>query len=144
MEEKTTAPHTPCIFCRIVKGEIPSTIIYEDNTLICFLDIAPANTGHSLIVTKKHFETVTDLPDDTLQHLAVFAKKLAKAMSFALAAEGFNVLMNNRKVAGQLVPHAHIHVIPRYARDGIDLNWRPRKALPALLRDCADKIKRFL
>lgn len=144
MEEKASSGQGSCVFCRIVKGDIPSTIIYEDSVLISFLDIAPANTGHSLIVTKQHFETIAETPDEVIQHIALFAKKLAKAMSFALAAEGFNLLMNNKKVAGQLVPHAHVHVIPRYARDGIDLNWRPRKALPTMLKECAEKIKRFL
>ncbi|MBI2138468.1 HIT domain-containing protein [Candidatus Woesearchaeota archaeon] len=144
MEEKESPVRGSCIFCRIVKGEIPSTIIFEDDILVSFLDIAPAISGHSLIVTKQHFETIAETPDEVIQHIALFAKKLTKAMSFALAAEGFNLLMNNKKVAGQLVPHAHVHVIPRYARDGIDLNWRPRKTLPNMLKECAEKIKRFL
>ena len=103
-----------CIFCKIIKGDIPCAKIFENSKVFAFLDIAPANKGHALIVTKNHYETLLDIPDEELNDLMLGAKKIARAMSSALASEGYNILMNNRKVAGQLVFHAHLHIIPRF------------------------------
>ena len=133
-----------CIFCKIVKGIIPSAKIFEDDKLLCFLDIAPANKGHALIVTKEHYESLLDTPDVVLCDIMNKAKKIARAMSSALGNEGFNILMNNKKVAGQLVDHAHIHIIPRFNRDGIKLNWRPKKYADKELDEFKGKIMKFL
>lgn len=133
-----------CIFCKIVKGDIPSAKIFEDDKLICFLDIAPANKGHALIVTKEHYETLLEVPDEVLNDLMAKAKKISRAMSSALGAEGINILMNNKKVAGQLVDHAHIHIIPRFNGDGIDLNWKPQKYADKEIDEFKEKIAKFL
>ena len=133
-----------CIFCKIIRGEIPSAKICEDDKFICFLDIAPANKGHVLIVTKEHYETLLDVPDDVLCDIMSHAKRIARAMSSALGNEGFNVLMNNKKTAGQLVPHAHVHIIPRFLGDGIKLNWRPKKYSDKELDEFREKVKSFL
>ena len=116
-----------CIFCKIIKKQIPSTIVYEDNLFIAFLDIAPANKGHVLVVSKEHHETYTDLPDELLKELSVVTKKVAKAMNKSLNTGGFNIFMNNRKTAGQLVPHAHFHIIPRFEGDGIKFSYEHKK-----------------
>jgi len=133
-----------CIFCKIVKGEIPCAKLFEDDCVLSFLDIAPANKGHALIITKNHYETLLEIPDDCLTDLMVKARKLARAMFSALGNEGFNILMNNKKVAGQLVPHAHIHIIPRFSGDGIKLNWIPMKYKDKGLDGFKDKIRKFL
>lgn len=133
-----------CIFCKIVKGEIPCSKIFEDDEVLSFLDIAPANKGHVLIVTKNHYETLLDIPDNDLNDLMLKAKKIARAMSSAFGNEGFNVLINNKKVAGQLVPHSHLHIIPRFSGDGINLNWMPKKYKDKEIDEFKEKIKSFL
>ncbi len=133
-----------CIFCKIVKGDVPCAKLLEDDKILIFLDIAPANKGHALIITKDHYETLLEIPDDVLDDMMVKARKIARAMSSAIGNEGFNILMNNKKVAGQLVPHAHVHVIPRFPGDGVSLNWVPRKYNENEIDGFKEKIKSFL
>lgn len=133
-----------CIFCKIVKGEIPSALIYEDDKTVSFLDIAPANKGHALVVTKEHYETLLDIPDGTLGHLVNVAKKIARAMYSALGNEGFNLIMNNKSAAGQVVPHAHVHIIPRFSGDGVRFSWRPKRYREKEIDEYKNKIKSFL
>ncbi len=133
-----------CIFCKIVKGDIPCAKVFEDDKVLSFLDISPANKGHALIVTKNHYETLLDIPDEDLNDLMIKARKIARAMSSALGSEGFNVLMNNKKVAGQLVPHAHVHIIPRFNGDGIELNWKTKKYDDKEIDEYKEKIAKFL
>ena len=133
-----------CIFCKIVKGDIPCAKIFEDEKVVSFLDIGPANKGHALIVTKEHYETLLDVSDEVLCDLMNKAKKIARAMSSALGAEGINILMNNKKVAGQLVPHAHVHIIPRFNGDGIKLYWKTKKYADKEIDEFKEKIAKFL
>lgn len=133
-----------CIFCKIIKGEIPCTKVYEDENILSFLDIAPANKGHCLVVPKEHYDTLIAAPEEIINYSMKVAKKVARAMSASLANEGFNVLINNNQVAGQLVPHAHVHIIPRFKGDGIRLNWTAKKYKEKEIGEFADKIKKFL
>jgi len=133
-----------CIFCKIIEGDIPCAKVFEDDKVLSFLDISPANKGHALIVTKDHHETLLEIPDDVLDDLMLKARKIARALSSALGCEGFNILMNNKKVAGQLVLHAHVHVIPRFSRDGINLIWVPKKYNVKEIDEYREKIKSFL
>jgi len=133
-----------CIFCKIVKGDIPSAKIYEDDKVIAFLDIAPANKGHALVIPKEHYETLLELPDDLRSHMMAIVKNIARAQSSSLGNKGFNVLINNHKEAGQLVPHVHFHIIPRFGREKMCLNWKPTKYKDKEINDFADKIKKFL
>ena len=133
-----------CIFCKIIKGDIPCIKVYEDENIISFLDIAPANKGHCLVMPKEHHETLVDAPEDIINYSMKVAKKIARAMSSSLANEGFNVLINNNKVAGQLVPHLHIHIIPRFKGDSIRLNWSPKKYKDKEINEFAENIKKFL
>jgi histidine triad (HIT) family protein len=144
LQEQRLEINEDCIFCKIVKGEIPCAKIFEDDKVLSFLDIAPANKGHALIVTKNHYETLLEISDDVLDDLMLKARKIARAMSSALGCDGFNILMNNKKVAGQLVLHAHVHIIPRFSGDGINLNWRPKKYKDKEIDDFKEKIKSFL
>ncbi|MDQ7033210.1 MAG: HIT family protein [Desulfonauticus sp.] len=115
-----------CIFCKIVKGEIPCAKIYETQNILAFLDIAPIHKGHTLVIPKEHFPTLLDLPAELGQELLETMQKVAKALQVTVKAEGINIGMNNFKPAGQIVFHAHFHVIPRYANDGLKL-W-PQKS----------------
>ncbi|MBS3097805.1 HIT family protein [Candidatus Woesearchaeota archaeon] len=133
-----------CIFCKIVKGEIPSTKIYEDQLIIALLDIAPANKGHCLVMPKNHYETLLDLPEEDLSDLFFVAKKVSKAISLALGNKGYNILMNNDKTAGQLVPHAHVHVIPRFKGDRVNLGWRHKRYVGKEMEKIKEKIVKFL
>ena len=115
-----------CIFCKIVKGELPSTKIYEDEDILAFLDINPINIGHSLIIPKKHYVNIYDTPEDTLGNMMKVAKIISKSIKTELKADGVNVTMNSDPAAGQVVFHSHLHVIPRVTSDGFGL-WQGRR-----------------
>lgn len=108
-----------CIFCRIVKGELPSTRVYEDEHILAFLDINPIAKGHLLVIPKAHYATLVEMPDDLGALLMPVLAKLGKAVMAATGAEGFNCLQNNFAAAGQIVFHTHWHIIPRVAGDGL-------------------------
>jgi histidine triad (HIT) family protein len=110
-----------CIFCKIVAGEIPAATVYENDEFIAFLDIAPVNRGHALVVSKGHYPTIWDVPQDIGPALIEATSTVGKAVMEATGAGGMNVNMNNHKVSGQLVPHAHWHLIPRFKDDGLSL-----------------------
>lgn len=116
-----------CIFCRIVAGEIPSTVLYEDDDILVFMDIGPIIKGHALVIPKTHYDLVTDTPDEVAARLHTVAKRVAQAQMNGLAADGVNIMQNNGKAAGQEVPHMHIHVIPRFKGDGHHWNWAAKK-----------------
>ncbi|MDP3661555.1 MAG: HIT family protein [bacterium] len=118
---------TSCIFCKIIaKGEIPSTEVYEDDNVYAFLDNSPSSIGHTLVVPKKHYENLFDIPDAELGILGARVKKVARAVKDALKADGINISMNNGRAAGQVVFHAHIHIIPRF-NDDIFSHGKERK-----------------
>lgn len=103
-----------CIFCKIIEGTIPAATIFEDDTVIAFLDIAPFEKGHFLVLPKHHAPLLTDLPEDILTHTMKIVQKLATNLLKALPCDGFNLLQNNGSCASQTVPHVHIHIIPRF------------------------------
>ena len=107
-----------CIFCKIAKGEIPSEKIYEDEYTYAFLDIYPGNHGHTLVIPKEHFENIYSIPDEEWCRLMLTVKKVADAAKRGMDADGINLFMNNEEAAGQEIPHAHIHIIPRFREDG--------------------------
>ncbi len=129
-----------CIFCKIVKGEIPADIVYEDENFLAFLDITPVNPGHALLVPKKHYENLYDLPEKTLERITPLIKKIALAIRQGVGAEGINIIMNNEKPAGQLVPHAHFHIIPRFSNDGY-LHWKGKPYAEDESQKVAKKIR---
>ena len=108
-----------CVFCKIAKREIPADKIYEDNNFFAFLDINPNNPGHALIISKKHYKNLYELPNEVLSEIAPLIKKLANAVKKGTNANGINIMMNNDSAAGQIVSHAHFHIIPRFADDGL-------------------------
>lgn len=110
-----------CIFCKIIAGEIPCARIYETDAILAFLDIAPINKGHALVIPKQHHATLFDLPSELGSELVRGLRKVGRAVMEATGADGINVGMNNFEAAGQLVFHAHFHVIPRFRDDGLVL-----------------------
>ncbi len=112
-----------CLFCQIIEGEKPSHKIYEDKKTYAFLDINPKNKGHTLVIPKKHRETFLDLKEKEINNLFQKVQKIAKAVKKATNAEGFNIIQNNKKAAGQIIDHVHVHIIPRYTEDNIELKW---------------------
>ncbi|MFC1497111.1 HIT family protein [Verrucomicrobiota bacterium] len=116
-----------CIFCKISAGELPSAKVYEDEDTLAFMDIGPVVKGHTLVIPKKHYDPITGTPPETLQKLIMVVQKIAQAQYDGLGANGINVTQANGKVAGQVVPHIHFHVIPRFEKDGHKWNWTPRE-----------------
>ncbi|EET59689.1 histidine triad domain protein [Marvinbryantia formatexigens DSM 14469] len=116
-----------CIFCKIAGGEIPSATLYEDEDFRVILDVGPAAKGHMLILPKKHFADICEIPEELAGKAFVLAKKMAEKMEKALHCDGINVLQNNHEAAGQTVFHFHIHLIPRWQKDKIGIGWKPGK-----------------
>lgn len=112
-----------CIFCKIVTGQIPALRVYEDNNCLAFLDIGPLAEGHTLVIPKEHFATLTAMPGDQVAALTCQFPRLAKAVMETVSAQGCNILVSQGKVAGQEVPHVHWHIIPRVASDGLGYRW---------------------
>lgn len=111
--------NTPdCLFCKIVAGEIPSRKVYEDATTVAFLDINPVNPGHTLVIPKVHYENVFEAPADTWMAITNTVKKVSHAVRDGLPVSDLNIIMNNGKHSGQVVFHAHVHIIPRHEGDG--------------------------
>lgn len=109
-----------CIFCKIIKGDIPSFKLFESDKILAFLDIQPLSKGHALVVPKHHGEKLTDIPDDALSEILPVVKKLAAASG----AENYNVLQNNGRLAHQEVDHVHFHMIPKpNAAEGLGVGW---------------------
>jgi histidine triad (HIT) family protein len=131
-----------CIFCKIVKGEVPCTRLYEDADVLVFMDIGPVVKGHALVIPKAHHNPLMDTPPDILQKLITVVQRIARAQMKGLHADGINVSQANGTVAGQVVPHIHFHVIPRFATDGYHGNWHPKQyESPQELQTIADQIR---
>ncbi len=115
-----------CIFCKIVKGEIPAHKIYEDKDTLAFLDISPVNIGHVLVIPKEHHANIFEIPEKALLEVVRTVKKVSHAVKKGLKADGINVTMNNEPAAGQVVFHLHIHIIPRTINDGFH-HWKGKR-----------------
>ena len=113
-----------CLFCRIVSGEVPAVVVFEDDDTLAFLDHRPLFPGHTLLVPREHHETLTDLPAKQVGPLFQNAQRLARAVESAMEAQGTFVAMNNR--VSQSVPHLHVHVVPRRPKDGLKGFFWPR------------------
>lgn len=108
-----------CIFCKIVKGEIPCTKVYEDDSFIGILDVKPKAEGHTLIISKKHYRNLLDMPSTLGNEIFSIAKEIALKLIKEGKGEGFNLIVNNESSAGQVVMHTHLHIIPRKTGDGL-------------------------
>jgi len=132
-----------CIFCDIIEGKLPSHIIHEDDDCIAILDRYPIDYGHSLIITKKPYEKITDMKQDEVTKLFSKIPKIVNGIIKATNADAFSIAQNNGKAAKQIIPHVHVHIIPRYNITGT--MWTKRK-IPKdnELSELAQKIKIFL
>jgi histidine triad (HIT) family protein len=132
-----------CIFCKITKKEVASDMVYEDNHVFAFLDSNPINKGHVLVIHKQHHENMLVTPDKELCAIIIAAKKVGKAVMQGVHADGFNIGINTKPAAGQVVMHTHIHVIPRFSNDGLK-HWPGKPYLEGEGKTVAQSIKKHL
>ena len=133
-----------CLFCRMVAGQIPVAKIYEDDVVLAFLDIGPLSDGHTLVIPKQHFVKLHDCPAELLGQVCSCLGKLAGAIAAAMNCDGYNLLCNNGRAAGQLIEHVHFHIVPRNAGDGVFDRWPAHKYADGKIGEIADKIRRNL
>ena len=130
-----------CIFCKIVAGELPSETVQEDQHTVAFMDINPWTRGHALVIPRNHSPNIYEVGDEDLRHTAIAAKQLAVRVKERLRCDGVNVLNASEPAAWQSVFHFHMHVIPRYDDDPLELPVRPRQAEPDELAAVAAEIR---
>ena len=116
-----------CIFCSIIAGDIPSAQVYRDSDFVVIMDKYPINKGHTLVIPVKHYDTLLHMPPAEVGRLYAAVPAVAKAVVSAVGADGFNVGQNNGIAANQIVPHVHVHVVPRFADDSPDGKWPARR-----------------
>jgi histidine triad (HIT) family protein len=133
-----------CIFCQMVAGRISVTKIYEDDVILSFLDIGPVSDGHTLVIPKQHFERLHDCPPELLGQVGSKLGKIARAVTAAMDSQGYNVLCNNGRAAGQLVDHLHFHIIPRNSADGVFDRWPAYKYQKGKIEEIAESIRKNL
>ncbi|MEK7509526.1 MAG: HIT family protein [Patescibacteria group bacterium] len=129
-----------CIFCKIVRGKLPSYKVYEDEKTLAFLDMYPVTPGHALVVPKQHSTNIFDIAPDDWSVTCETARVVAAMLDKALNADGVNLMMNNREHAGQVVEHPHIHLIPRFKGDGFTL-WPHKSYAEGEAATIAEKIR---
>jgi histidine triad (HIT) family protein len=133
-----------CLFCKIAKGEIPSATIFENSEFKVILDKFPANKGHILIIPKEHIENIYEMDSELGGRLFSLATNIARILKKELNIEGLNILQNNGKVAGQTVFHFHLHLIPRYEDDQVDITWKALKPTDDELTNLANRLYKSL
>lgn len=133
-----------CIFCKIANGDIPTNSLYEDDIVKVIFDLGPASKGHVLILPKNHFDNVYSLDDETAAHIFQVAVKVANAMKSALQPSGINIVQNNGEAAGQTVFHFHMHIIPRYEKDTVNVSWIPGKTSDEEIAQLKETIAQYL
>jgi histidine triad (HIT) family protein len=133
-----------CVFCRIVARQIPATVVFEDEHTLAFMDIGHVTPGHVLVAVKKHAENLYALDDPQAGAVLRAAARVARAIRDAFNPEGLSVYQANGKAAGQTVFHYHVHLVPRYAGDGMELSWPVKNPPREKLAEYAEKIKASL
>lgn len=135
---------TDCIFCKIVQGDIPCSSIYEDQHLLAFLDINPFSPGHSLLITREHYNRLDQCPDTLIAHLAKKLGPLASAITSTVGADDYNILNNNGPASGQIIEHLHFHIIPRTANDSAIRFGPHHQYPPGRLEKLAQNIRKSM
>ncbi|MBI2663309.1 HIT family protein [Candidatus Woesearchaeota archaeon] len=130
-----------CIFCKIVSRKAKAKIVYEDNLIIAFFDVNPANKGHTLIMPKNHYKNIYDIPDKELKRVIVTAKKLSIIYKKALKVKALNILHASGKAAQQSVFHFHIHLVPRFKNDRLNLWYKSKSNLKDSFDEVLKKVK---
>jgi len=132
-----------CIFCKIVAGEIPAVTVLDEESVVAFMDINPSSKGHLLVVPKNHAENIFEISESDLATLIIAVKRCAKAAKEALKAEGITILQLNGKASDQIVPHLHIHIIPRWKNDGLPISsWEMKPGDMEEINTIAQEIKK--
>jgi histidine triad (HIT) family protein len=144
----TAVPSHPgdpkCIFCKILRGDIPSSKVLEDDHAVAILDIHPVNLGHILLIPKEHHADLTELTDAAAAQTAALLPRLCRAVRSATGADGFNVIVNNGRAAGQTVDHGHWHIIPRFHNDPVNWPWPHSEYMGDALPQMQFRIQREL
>jgi histidine triad (HIT) family protein len=130
-----------CIFCKIVAGELPSTQLASDDRVVVFMDINPVSHGHCLVVTREHQPTVYEIGDEDAAAVMAAARRVALAIRDGLKPDGLNLHQSNGAVAGQIVPHFHLHLIPRWEGDDAGIRWRSHPGDPGRIAEAAEQIR---
>jgi histidine triad (HIT) family protein len=115
-----------CLFCKIVAGDVPATLVHEDERTVAFMDINPATRGHLLVIPREHAENVLEIDPEDLEAVTRTGQAMARRVRDKLGADGVNLLNSTGSVAWQTVFHFHLHVIPRYENDPLRLPWQPQ------------------
>ena len=137
--------NTYCVFCAIIRGQSPIAKVYEDNTFLAFMDKYPITSGHTLVLPKYHYGNLFQMTEDEVGNLYRVVHTIASAVYSATGAQGLNTGQNNGKAANQIVPHVHVHIIPRYEKDSRDGKWPSRKVSDYReLEEIANRIKKNL
>ncbi|HLD57119.1 MAG TPA: HIT family protein [archaeon] len=138
-------PGEECIFCAMVAGKIqPAAKVYEDGEHLAFLDINPRNPGHTVVITKRHYEVILDVPEKEAGKLFELVRKLSISVKKGTQADGISILQNNYRASGQAVPHVHFHIIPRFNSEGppaLETILSVKKMPEDVLKKIADSIK---
>ncbi|MEM2882664.1 MAG: HIT family protein [Candidatus Bathyarchaeia archaeon] len=130
-----------CVFCEIASGRAEAYIVYEDEGFLAFLDKRPVNPGHTLVVPRKHYATILDMPPEEVGELFERVAAIAPAVHRAIGADGLNILQTNGRAAWQSVFHVHVHIIPRRFGDSIRLNWPHWSASPSEFEEVRNRIR---
>jgi histidine triad (HIT) family protein len=145
-----TSPPEPCIFCRILAGELPSSVVFRDERCVAIMDLQPINSGHVLVVPVQHAAHLADLDAATAGHLMIVAQRITAALRGPLGCEGVNLILSDGEAAGQEVGHVHLHVVPRHEDDGFAFqrdpkskNPRPREQLDSAAAQIRDELAPF-
>jgi histidine triad (HIT) family protein len=132
-----------CIFCKIIDGEIPAVKVLDEEMVVAFMDINPSSKGHMLVIPKNHAENIFEIPESDLAALIKAVKRCAKAAKEALKAEGITILQLNGTASDQIVPHLHIHIIPRWKNDGLPISsWEMKPGDMEEINNIAQEIKK--
>ncbi|MDE0185491.1 MAG: HIT family protein [Candidatus Poribacteria bacterium] len=133
-----------CIFCAIAGNAIPATKVYEEDQILAFMDINPANPGHLLVIPKRHYRNIFDIDAETAGKIMQVGTQLASAIKTALNPDGLNLLQSSESAAFQTVFHFHLHLIPRWEDDTLVLPWKPQQGDINQIAEVADKIRQHI
>ena len=129
-----------CVFCKIINNEIPSAKIYEDELVFAFLDLGPINFGHALVIPKEHHESSSTIPENVAGRMFKVASRIGVVLKRKLDYDAFNLHLADGTAAGQVVMHAHLHVVPRGVEDGFRWNWRQLKYEDGQMAEIAEEL----
>ena len=133
-----------CIFCAIAEDVIPATKVYEEDQILAFMDINPANPGHLLVIPKRHYRNIFDINAEMAGRIMQVGTQLANAIKTALNPDGLNLLQSSEPAAFQTVFHFHLHLIPRWEDDSLVLPWQPKQGDKNKILEVADKIRQHI